>query len=285
MAAPNISNLPTAPSRSDPATFSNRADAFFAVLATLQSELNSFGDYMDALAVLADGGIYEVQSSLTDTTSGRLQKVGAFGWGLNDTNMPATADLDAWATNGLVRYTGTTTGIPSGSTAGVVLHTTRLAGEGAGKAMQTAYAHTGEVFTRIRAATGWGGWTELARQGVVPAFPSLDLNGSAIGGEEITIADDAVAVLSPPRNGCFVAISAEGEDDYPQVTESGLFLIDAGLTPDVVDIYAGAKLSSVTTDVTGTTGTDGNGTLAVIAGALKYENRTGGTKKINVTYF
>lgn len=100
MAAPNITALPTAPQRSDPANFPTRADAFVAALANYRTELNALGDYLEDLAVLADGGIYQAQSSVTDTTVGRLMLNGGHGLGSF-----VSADFDADAT-GLVTRIG-----------------------------------------------------------------------------------------------------------------------------------------------------------------------------------
>lgn len=43
MTLPTITALPTAPSRTDPSTFASRGDAFVAALATLRSEINTWG--------------------------------------------------------------------------------------------------------------------------------------------------------------------------------------------------------------------------------------------------
>ncbi len=52
MPAPNITALPTAPSREDaPQLFASRADAWVAAIATLTSEINAFGDYLDGLGL------------------------------------------------------------------------------------------------------------------------------------------------------------------------------------------------------------------------------------------
>lgn len=52
MTAPNITPLPTPPSRSQsPATFSAEADAFLGALPTFQGEANAQADYLDALAI------------------------------------------------------------------------------------------------------------------------------------------------------------------------------------------------------------------------------------------
>lgn len=50
MAYPPISNLPTPPSRQDPANFSGDADSFLGALPTFQTEVNAAGDYIDSKA-------------------------------------------------------------------------------------------------------------------------------------------------------------------------------------------------------------------------------------------
>jgi len=48
MAFPDITSLPTPPSRDDDsATFISRANAFLGAFPTLQSEINAFGDYAE----------------------------------------------------------------------------------------------------------------------------------------------------------------------------------------------------------------------------------------------
>lgn len=54
MAYPPISALPTAPDRTQPSTFSTRADAFVAALATFRTELNTAGDYIDGIGTSVD---------------------------------------------------------------------------------------------------------------------------------------------------------------------------------------------------------------------------------------
>ena len=47
MAYPPISDLPSPPSRQDPANFATEADAFLGALPTFQSETNTLADYME----------------------------------------------------------------------------------------------------------------------------------------------------------------------------------------------------------------------------------------------
>ena len=49
MAYTPITNLPTPPSRQEPATFSARGDAFLGALPTFRTEVNAAGDYIDGV--------------------------------------------------------------------------------------------------------------------------------------------------------------------------------------------------------------------------------------------
>lgn len=54
MAYTPISALPTPPSRQEPATFSERADAFLGALPTFGTQVNAAGDYIDTKAAEVD---------------------------------------------------------------------------------------------------------------------------------------------------------------------------------------------------------------------------------------
>jgi hypothetical protein len=54
MAYTPISNLPTPPSRQDPANFSGDADSFLGALPTFQTEVNAAGEYIDSKAAEVD---------------------------------------------------------------------------------------------------------------------------------------------------------------------------------------------------------------------------------------
>jgi hypothetical protein len=54
MAYSPISNLPTPPSRQDPANFSGDADSFLGALPTFQTEVNAAGDYVDSKVAEVD---------------------------------------------------------------------------------------------------------------------------------------------------------------------------------------------------------------------------------------
>lgn len=54
MAYTPISALPTPPSRQEPATFSERADAFLGALPTFGTQTNAAGDYIDGIGTQVD---------------------------------------------------------------------------------------------------------------------------------------------------------------------------------------------------------------------------------------
>jgi hypothetical protein len=121
---------------------------------------------------------------------------------------------------------------------------------------------------------------------VIPSG-KLELDGNDIGGTQVTIADDAVASITPPRTGGFMMITAQGNTDYPQSGASGFLFYDVGLSLQMSEQSfngGGANLDATTSDVTGTTGTDGNITVAAQSGVIKIENRYGSSTTFSVTF-
>jgi len=114
----------------------------------------------------------------------------------------------------------------------------------------------------------------------------LELDGNDIGGTQVTIADDAVASITPPRNGGFMFVTSAGNTDYPKVNESGLLFYDVGLSLYIFEtsLGTGSDLDVSTSDVTGTTGTDGHITVAVQSGVIKIENRRGFSETFQITF-
>ena len=115
----------------------------------------------------------------------------------------------------------------------------------------------------------------------------LRLDGNDIGGTQVTIADDAVASITPPRKGGFMFVTAQGTTDYPDVTSSAVIFYDVGasltcLKQSFTGIGSGVLVS--TSDVTGTTSTDNTITVAVQTGVIKIENRKGGARTFQITF-
>ena len=71
MAYPPISNLPSPPSRQDPANFADKADAFLGALPTFQSETNAAGTYFDSQNAIAttQAGIATTQAGNAATSA------------------------------------------------------------------------------------------------------------------------------------------------------------------------------------------------------------------------
>lgn len=115
---------------------------------------------------------------------------------------------------------------------------------------------------------------------------TLYLDSNPIGGTEVTIADDAVATITPPRNGGRAVITFGGDVDTPSSAHSVDIYYDVGSSLEIVKTSTGigGSVDVVTTDVTGTTGTDGSTTVAVQSGVIKIENRAGLSKAYQVTF-
>ena len=118
----------------------------------------------------------------------------------------------------------------------------------------------------------------------------LELDGNDIGGTQVTIADDAVASITPPRKGGFMMITCGGESNYPSAELSGGMLyydVGASLRMDRGTVFGSpvsTQIITTTADVTGTTGTDGNVTVAAQSDVIKIENRNGGSRTFQITF-
>lgn len=127
-----------------------------------------------------------------------------------------------------------------------------------------------------------------ADTGTISLGEGLTLGGNKLGGLEVTIDDDDVAALTPPRRGGFALITCNGDDSWPQPSESGLIFFDAGNSLAIEKHTGfggvGANLDVTSSNVNGTTGTDGNVTIAVRSDALKIENRSGSTRAFSVSF-
>lgn len=150
-----------------------------AALATFTGFGRSLMDDADAAAArstlgLGDGATASVQTSMSDTTAGRLLTPGAFGWGTDGNQPPSTNNLNTLQVAGVHQYTSGTTGAPSSMSAALVLHMNRLTfGNVNYSAAQVAYGAGGDVLVRTRNNSVWSNW-----QGI-----GIESQGSNANGE------------------------------------------------------------------------------------------------------
>lgn len=122
--------------------------------------------------------------------------------------------------------------------------------------------------------------------GTFGAWKSLLMQGSAaqvdsVYSKSIAIADDAAASFGNiAPNSCVAFV---WPNNYPASRPNSFYQIRTSSSP-VMNYLFGAQIgvNVVTTDVTGTTGTDGNVTLSATNGNFKIENRSGTTVTFNV---
>ena len=114
---------------------------------------------------------------------------------------------------------------------------------------------------------------------------SVNFSGNEISGTSITIADDAVGTVTPPRNGGFFTIVYNGIGSFPFSTHSSFVYYDVGGSLAISKATDhGSNLSVTTSNVTGTTGTDGHTTVSAQSGVLKIENRSGNSSSYQITF-
>jgi len=77
MAYPPISNLPSPPSRQDPANFADEADAFLGVLPTFQTQVNAAGTYIDGVGTAVDADATAAAASASTAQAAATTAVNA----------------------------------------------------------------------------------------------------------------------------------------------------------------------------------------------------------------
>lgn len=250
----------------------------------------------DALIVAPDGITGTGVQANRAETGNKLLKAGAGGLLLNDEDAPAVAlaagsdDLNALRQSGFWLYQSSTANAPTST--GVVHHICRLGGfTSFGRHIQIAYAQDGAIYRRINDGVGgWSAWASVVMSDAVDGVPGLTFNGNPIGGELITIADDAVGVFTPPRTGGFANITCDGNTGAPQIQLSANVYFDVGASSLAIEKSGGWTSLGSNVDVsntltpTGATGTDGRVLVAVTADALRIENRSGQARSFAVTF-
>jgi len=105
----------------------------------------------------------------------------------------------------------------------------------------------------------------------------------------VVIADEGVTTITPTRSGGFLEVHANTDDGttglYPLSNYSTKIFFDSGSSPANAKITTaiGADVDLTTSDVTGTTGTNGKVTIATLSNAIKIENQKGGAVKFFYT--
>lgn len=141
---------------------------------------------------LGTAAVANVTTSTTDTTAGRLLKVGDFGVGTS--TPPGITDCNAATINGVYGVTNTTTNTPISATYGTLVVTGRASGN---EVTQTCFVNAStsvRVFTRNRYSTTagvWGEWVETFHTGNVSSsaqtlmssgvLPDAGLSGNYTG--------------------------------------------------------------------------------------------------------
>lgn len=100
----------------------------------------------------------------------------------------------------------------------------------------------------------------------------------------LTIADDAIGILTPPWIGGFVLLTIV-HTSFPQASHSGILVYDVGSSPLLVTMSLAANMSNLgATALTGTTGTDGRTSVAAANGQIVIENRFGSARIYSYTF-
>lgn len=155
----------------------------------------------------------------------------------------------------------------------------------------TGVSITGNSWNRSRTLHGvyvdnGNNWFQPTSDKLEVNYGLMSLGGNNVGGFLLTVNDDSVGTVTPPRTGGFCILTANGDAGAPSNTNSTIFYYDCGLSLRGTKVITaeGTTVDISLTDVTGTTGTDGHTTVAVLADTIKVENRVGATVGYQLTF-
>lgn len=178
---------------------------------------------------------------------------------------------------------------------------TLLSHEGAGHQVKVNKAGLADTASLLF-QTGWSGRAEMGLAGSDDFSVKVSADGSTwsealraeaatghvqvprLSSTSIQIADDATGTVLTPGAGGFALITVT-DPDYPQASHSGIFVYDTGPSRSLLGLALGPGMASGgTTTLTGTTGTDGDTTVAAANDALLIENRFGSPRTFSITF-
>lgn len=254
----NLSSFPQAPSLSDPANFQDEAAAWVAFMSTFTSQMNSTIAEINQ-AVISGGGSAPIPSEEGDFDA--LVSGGFWSISNNWENGPSGASASP--------YTGTCLVIERAFAAGAAI---------------TQFLFTYSVSTGLKADVRVGSGDPLS----FSDWEKLYHGGNApLREHDVTIADDAAAILTPPRNAGVMIVLYNPTSGFPGLVRSGALFFDCGDSPDIMSIVSGASfVSSSSLDLTGTGGADGNITVSTqpANGTIQLENRSGNSSPFRVLF-
>jgi len=128
-----------------------------------------------------------------------------------------------------------------------------------------------------------------ARDAAIAARDIAQTAAASVGYTILEINDDSVGSIVPPEPGGFALITYLRTAPtylFPDPDHGKFFYYDTGSSLNVLNMstVVGASADIVTTDVTGTSGTDGRTTIAARPGLIKIENRSGSEAGYKVSF-
>ncbi len=171
----NFPAMPPFPDLADGANYNQAVLDMFSHLGV------SIVQYMEGLSA---EDFFQVMSSLSDTTAGKVLINGGHGLGGVGINAP-NGDCNDITASGLYTFDSAAVNSPPFTNNGTILHISRTGDIHTQLAISRATSSLGRIAVRAKDGTSWSDWEEIlttASGGVAASFASLSLSGNAIVG-------------------------------------------------------------------------------------------------------